>query len=308
MWTRMRNTYRRYVGDKIYFEYHELLHPFINACNPQMDASTSLLIVAGERIVLQELLFLLHLLPRQHRDIFLLGFEGSPMFHSNFAEGMPLYRQWTPPDPACLNTMVDWLRLNVARIGGPALRHQMSHSMWTDEKQVQNAIFRQLEIEKFRNPHLYELWFSQRAQTPLQSQHVEPTNIRALPVPEKSPPRTQGPAREPEKVAKAEPLPEEPAKKLPRENTDSLLLKENPNVDDMSVRENFSIVKINFKSSSTAWTISRRFSGDLRRWRRISWTKWKSSLPRYTIKFSTRRSWNERSRTSRKNMTRFPLR
>ena len=263
MWTRMKNTYRRYVGDNVFFEYHELLHPFVNAWDPRMQMSTGLLIISGERIVLPELLFLLHLLPRQHRDIFLLGFDGAPMFHKNFAEGMPLYHQWAPANPVCLNAMVDWLRLNVVRIGTAALRHQMAHPMWTDEKEVQNLIFRQLEIEKRRNPHLYELWFSQRAETPLQSQHVEPTNTRALPVPEKSPPRAQEPAREPEKVVKAEPVPEEPAKKAAEgENKDSLLLKENPKVDDMSVRETFCVEKINCKSSSRVWTISRRFSGD----------------------------------------------
>lgn len=228
--TRLRSTFQRYVSDRVFIEYHFLFHPFILATDPRLNKNNQL-VVTGQRIVLAELFFLIHLVSRDYRDIFILNYVGSPYFYQNFAVGTPLHHQWAPCDAECLNGMVDWLRLNVARIGGPALRLQMAHQMWTSEVECQNVINSQLDIERTRNPHLVNAWLNANSSTPFKSQPSDSGIALALPRPEFQPKALTAPVK-PDKA-------DDPALATPIkpqiDEEPSLPLNDNPNATNMSV-------------------------------------------------------------------------
>lgn len=156
----------------MYIEYHSILSNFMDTINPQFSIEEKLLVLDGAEINLQELIFLLVILPKEHRDIFALTFVGQPDFYKNFADGTLQKRQWQKFEPDVPPTIFDWLRLNVTRIGGAKLEYALNDPILRDEAEVDRMIQGQLEIERSRNPSLVAIWMANHSRTPF---HKAPT-------------------------------------------------------------------------------------------------------------------------------------
>lgn len=143
------------------------MHDFMERINPQWDTVNMLLVLDGEQLCLQELLFLIAILERNFRDPFVLSYAGEPTAYTKWASNTIQFRQWAPCDRDSFNTIFDWLKLSASRIGMPSLEFQLKDPRFQDEDFVQSLILRQVEIERVRNPALVAVWFSSRSMTPL---------------------------------------------------------------------------------------------------------------------------------------------
>jgi len=125
-----------------------------------------MLVLDGAPICIRELLFLLTILPKEYRDIFVLTFEGNPNFAEKFAEGTMQKRQWQKYESGSAATIYEWLRLNVTRIGGAELEFNLNNPQLHDDANCQRLIHEQLEIERVRNPSLVAVWMANQSETP----------------------------------------------------------------------------------------------------------------------------------------------
>ena len=167
-----RTTVRKFFGRHIFIEYHSILSHFMDTINPQFSLEEKLLVLDGAEINLQELIFLLVILPKENRDIFALNFVGQPDFSENFADGTMQKRQWQKFAPDSPPSIFDWLRLNVTRIGGAKLEYALNNPIFRDAAEVEKMIHEQLEIERIRNPSLVAIWMANHSRTPF---HKAPT-------------------------------------------------------------------------------------------------------------------------------------
>lgn len=148
--------------------------------NPQFDTEKALLVLDGSPLCLQELLFLISILDREYRDIFVLTCDGNPEFSKRWVHGTMQSRQWISYENNEVKTIYEWLWLNITRIGQPTLEFQLNDPRFREEEYLQMLIHQQMEIERVRNPSLVAVWFANRSQTPVQEVAKFTTAPKAL--------------------------------------------------------------------------------------------------------------------------------